>query len=201
MKNRDIDYVDVPEKKECQYKDVPKKNESQYKVVSSEENIAGGGTYCKVAKPAGHTEMRKIARGTRQSTGHSGKAVRGSEKKRAPSAGKILLCMILLVVTGVSYVWMWRLWVGQETREWVVIAALFVYGFAGSGLILATDGILELGIEIATMILLGVGLGVAMTQQIIRQGDFTVLTFINEAGGGFMASIMPLIMLLIGAIG
>lgn len=191
MKNRDIDYVDVPEKKECQYKDVPKKNESQYKAVASEESDAGGRTYHKAAESAEHTEMRKIARDTRQSTGYSGKAVRRSEKKRAPSAGKILLCMILLVVTGISYVWMCRGIMGEDSHYW----GFLVYAISGCLLLLITDTAEKsfwLWGEIAAMALLGIRLGAVLVWQLLQLGNPTTWEVIKLAGCGFLTALAPL---------
>lgn len=193
MKNRDIDYVDVSEKKECQYKDVPKKNESQYKDVSSKESGVGGGTYYKAAEPTDHIEMRKIARGTGQSTGHSGKAVRRSKKKRAPSAGKILLCVILLVVTGVSYVWMYRRAMGEDSHYW----DLLVYMISGWFLLLITnteEKSFWLWVEIAAMALLGTRLGAAAAWQLLQLGNPTTWEVIGVAGAEFLMSFAPLIL-------
>ena len=82
-----------------------------------------------------------------------------------------------------------------------VTAAVGVYTVAGLILIVTTALTWESGlgevIEIAGMNLLGVGLGAVMTRQMIQQGNFTILTFINDAGNGFMASVVPLIIIII----
>lgn len=188
MKNRDIDYVDVPEKKEYQYKDVPKKNESQYKAVSSESS-----TYHRAAEPAGHTEMRKIAHGTGQSTRRSEETARKSVKKSTPSAGKILLCMILLVVIGVSYVWMYRRAMGEDSHYW----DLLVYMISGWFLLLITnteEKSFWLWVEIAAMALLGTRLGAAAAWQLLQLGNPTTWEVIGVAGAEFLMSFAPLIL-------